>query len=496
MNNIKGTNKIQRTKIISGYDNRGEVFDAGDSILRKINKDYFDEVVNIFEFYESFKKNNNDIIETQLLKNKKSLVHKKLTPAYPFEWTPNMFKDALLFHLELFLKLDLHGYTLKDGLPNNVLFDGTTPVFIDFLSLIKIERLKDEKWLVENSNYHDLRYEIFDKMFIPYFILPFLIMTRRDYASARVMLRDKACNMPCSFPTWSDILPKASFVRGIINKIKGECSLGDENTEIIFNFLKQKNVLLFNDFIRRLIALIRDIDVTPSSSGYLSYYNEKKENFDLKNRANWKQKQTNIFEIIKKYKPKRVLDLGANTGWFSILAEKMGAKVVSVEIDESCIDNLYLSARDKKLNIVTLQIALENMKNRYFGIDYPKDKYSEYKNRDFKNNPLFDSAEKRLQSDMTLCLALFHHLILGAGMKVNDVMKTLSNLTTEVLVLEFIGLNDNLIKSNPFFFKNLAMYNERSYNLERIVRSGARFFSKAEVLDSHPSTRKLIVLNK
>ncbi|MDR1236336.1 MAG: class I SAM-dependent methyltransferase [Holosporaceae bacterium] len=490
----------KKFECICGYDNNGTVVDAGDGILRKINKRYFGKTKEIFEFYENFRRNCGDIVETELIEDQESLYHKKHLTTYPFEWPPNMFKDALIFHLELFLKSDAAGYTLKDGLPNNILFNGTIPVFIDFLSFLKTEDLKNEKWLAENSEYNDLRYEVFEKMFIPYFIIPFLVIAKGNYDAGRFMLREKACNMPNGIPSWDDIafLKTEGTIKKLIKKITGKPTDTEINKDIraIYQFLRQEKKLSFPEFISKMIAMVRDIDVTPKSSGYLSYYNDKKENFNISDRTGWKNKQINVYNTIQKCKPKTVLDLGANTGWFSLLAESSGASVISIEIDESCVDNLYKYAKQERLNITPLRVAFEEMENKYFGLDYDKNEYPEYKDRDFKNNPLFISASKRLKSDMVMCLALFHHLVLGMGMDQEHVMEVLSELTSDVLILEFIGIDDLLITSEPSFFKNLHKYDSKSYNPDRVVNIGMQFFKNVEILDSHPNTRKLIVFHK
>lgn len=492
---------MQELKPIAGYDNNGTVFDAGDFILRKINPDYFNEVIDIFNFYNSFKINNSDIVPSELNIEEKTMKHKKYTISYPFEWTPSMFKDALLFHLELFLKLDKNGYTLKDGLPGNIVFNNTNPVFVDFLSLLKKENLQNERWLCEVVSYKDARYAIFDKMFIPFFIIPFLAMAKKDYALARELLLEKACNLNNAAPSWGDLNIKHPLklkhkLKIFIKKLRGKIVKEDRDIMAIYKFLNKKNNMPFDIFCEKLIDIIKDTDVTLPQSAYSSYYDEKKENFVLDNQEDWKEKQLSVYKSIKKYNPKTVLDIGANAGWFSMLAENNGAKVISVEIDEASIDNLYRYAKNQKLNILPLQIAFENFNTKRFGTDYDNAQYPEYKDRDFKNNPLFDSAANRLKCDMTMCLALVHHLVLGMGMELDDVMKTLANLTNNVLVLEFIGLDDNLIMSEPSFFKNLHKHSEETYNIDKFIEIGKKYFGSVEVLDSHPNTRKLIVFKK
>lgn len=490
---------MQELKPITGYDSKGMVFDAGDLILRKINPDYFKEIIDIFNFYNSFKINNLDFVESELDIEGKAIKHKKIITTYPYEWTANMFKDALIFHLELFLKLDKDGYTLKDGLPSNILFDNTHPVFVDFLSLIKKEKLQNEKWLIEGASYKDFRYAVFDKMFTPLFIIPFLAMSKNDYVLARKLLLENACNMNIEFPKWDEVRECQSLklkFKNFTRKLRGKSTSENKNVEKIYRLLKKKSKMKFEVFCNQLIKLLHKIDVTPPMSAYSSYYDEKKENFILDKQSDWKNKQLSVYHSIKKYNPKTVLDLGANTGWFSMLAEKNGAKVISVEIDETSVDNLYVYAKKQSLNILPLQIAFEDFNNKYFGINYDSSQYTEYKNRDFKSNPLFDSAINRLKCDMTMCLALSHHLVLGMGLNIDTVMKILADLTNSVLVLEFIGLDDNLIVTEQSFFKNLNKFSAENYNIDKFVEAGNKFFSSCEILDSHPDTRKIIVLKK
>ena len=78
-----------------------------------------------------------------------------------------------------------------------------------------------------------------------------------------------------------------------------------------------------------------------------------------------------------------------------------------------------------------------------------------YKDRDFKNNPIYLSPTYRLKSELVLCLALFHHLVLGDGMNIGSCLDLLSKMTEKRLVLEFIDLEDPAIKNEPTFFKNL-----------------------------------------
>lgn len=59
--------------------------------------------------------------------------------SYPYEWTFSALKSAALLHLDLHLDLLADGFTLSDASAYNVQFNGTRPVFIDHLSIVRHE---------------------------------------------------------------------------------------------------------------------------------------------------------------------------------------------------------------------------------------------------------------------------------------------------------------------------------------------------------------------
>lgn len=60
------------------------------------------------------------------------ITHPRITPVtYPFEWTFTALKRAALLHLDLQLGAFDAGLAFRDASAYNILFDGTTPVFVD-----------------------------------------------------------------------------------------------------------------------------------------------------------------------------------------------------------------------------------------------------------------------------------------------------------------------------------------------------------------------------
>src|SRR5262249_34313721 len=57
------------------------------------------------------------------------------------------------------------------------------------------------------------------------------------------------------------------------------------------------------------------------------------------------KKQAFVRETLDAYRPKHVLDVGANTGAYSIMAADAGAAVVSIETDSAAVNRLALSLK-------------------------------------------------------------------------------------------------------------------------------------------------------
>ncbi|HYC58388.1 MAG TPA: class I SAM-dependent methyltransferase [Thermoanaerobaculia bacterium] len=447
-----------------GFDDRGRVFDAGEFILRVPHPARREQTLALLERYQAGHFEDLGIVETELAAGDElALRHRKLTISYPFEWPADMLKDAALFHLQLLSELALRGLTLKDALPGNVLFEGARPVFVDFFSLVPIVSLADEQWLIGTSKGRQPWQLVMERMFFPYFVVPLLAMAAADYPDARKMLAVRACNCSGAAPSWKDLL---THFRALLRYAALRGTL-------------RGNV--FTDVVKQLRTMLPTLDVTPRTSAYLGYYAAKKEEFDLDDRAQWQAKQTSMDAILAATKPATVLDLGANTGWFSRLAVRHGARVIATDIDEAAIDDLYLRARNEGLSILPLRLSFEELSRV---VPCPA------------AEGMFLPATERLQSDLVCCLGLLHHLVLGEGRSLAQVLDVLSTLMHRTLAIEMIALDDPLVRENPSFFPMLQQTAPAAYNLDALLEAGRSIFRTATVMESHPSTRAIVVFEK
>ena len=105
---------------------------------------------------------------------KKLLVEKIPFISYPYEWSFNQFKDALLLTLKIQKISIQYGMTLKDATPYNIQFKNNKPIFIDTLSF---ELIKEE-------NYFWKPYKQFCEMFLG----PICLMKHVDHSTNKLLI--------------------------------------------------------------------------------------------------------------------------------------------------------------------------------------------------------------------------------------------------------------------------------------------------------------------
>lgn len=460
---------------LQGADTLGNVFDFGNFVVREESSDHPGTSAMMLQRYLKNDLVSLGVVETEAMPGEPTLLrHKKYLVTYPHEWTASMYKDAVLFHLHLLERLEEKGLTLKDGLPENILFEGTKPVFIDFFSLLTPEELTKEKCFTDFPE-KDLRIAVLRIMFLPYMLIPLICHAIGNHELARIMLGELFCNsMMWRPPQWTDI---PNIHRYQLLRLKFEkLALGFEG-------------MPWKRRIRELSRAVEELPVIPRQSDYLSYYEEKGESFSLQPNSAWKDKQQSVYECLKRLKPSSVLDLGANTGWFSRLAASMGIKVIAIDNDESCIDTLYRQAKKENLPITPLFLEFNKLQEERFG------KLEEGIRTAM---PIHSAALKRLPCDMVFCLGLFHHLTLGLGHQPEEILQILAQLTRTTLILEFVDLNDPKIAENEdskTFFTHKHEFSSDTYNLETIMKLAQHYFSQIEMLPSE-KTRHILLLQK
>jgi SAM-dependent methyltransferase len=492
---------------ISGLDPDGDVFIQADKVFRGIRSeksDYYQEILKICNQYNLFSygiigtsKANKDALSD--LSYEFVLEHDKIpTISYVHEWPLAMIQDAALFHINLFALLEKHGLTLKDWHPYNIVFYNTKPFFVDFTSIIFIDDLQNQdyldfstanlipkitKFFEKRVNHHSIYlYKMYSMMYVPYFILPLYLLKNQYVKNARYKLLQNTMNSPGIKLSIRDV-----FKSKIFSRVKYE-----------FNTLLKRLALAANSqhFFELLKNELVSLTSTNIVSGYSSYYDEKNENFNYTPSSQWNKKQHIIYDFILNFKPQTVLDIGCNTGWFSILSAKIGCNVVAIDLDESCINILYKKAKEENLSILPLVVDITRLHSDILSTSFQYNQHRlEVNNQE--SVILLLSSVKRLKSDCVMALAIVHHLVLGKGLSFSNVVSILSQLAHHFLILEFVDKQDSLIVEHqdffPAYYKNPKSF--EWYRIENLVVELRKNFKKVDVLQSCPSSRSMILCN-
>jgi SAM-dependent methyltransferase len=155
-----------------------------------------------------------------------------------------------------------------------------------------------------------------------------------------------------------------------------------------------------------------------------SLYDQTGESYDLEG---LQAKQIFIQESLDSCRPRTVLDLGCNTGRYSKLAAKAGAKVVAVDGDSACIGYLWNKALSEKLDILPLVMDL--------GRPSPALGWE-----NTEEMPFLERASGRF--DMVLALALIHHLLVRERLPLARIVCHLAKQTTSWVIIEWVSPED------------------------------------------------------
>jgi SAM-dependent methyltransferase len=484
---------------LSSCDSIGSIFFTEDLVFRGVNPVDFEEVMRACSLLQA-RMAELGIVETAVysgaapndqLRGKKLLKHDRVEfISYPNEWCGETLKDAALFHLGLASKLNEIGLHLKDAHPWNILIQRGEMIFVDFTSIVTTKLLYRERYLEANTHFSasdsdermaHLIHEIYQRTFLPFFIRPLLAYTygRRELIRPEI----ERTTLNTSVKEFSNGLtwPAHPFTPKRLFAI----------TRLVCARLRLKRIfrrlLRDNDvpaFFCDLKGFISALDVRTDRSSYTDYYQAKGEALPWNDQTGWNDKQKSVHKALETPYVRSVLDVACNTGWFSLLAASMGKEVVAFDIDESCVEKLYLAVKESRAEVLPLVCSFTNLTLE--------------RRSKFDDLRVLIPAEERLKCDAVLALAIIHHLVLGVGLSVDTVVDKLASLTRKRLVLEFVSLEDPLIVKEPEFFPALNRDSKirEGYDLDGLKKSLGRHFHKVEILASSQASRLILVCDK
>ncbi len=392
--------------------------------------------------------------------NAYKIIRPELIPfiSYPYEWCFSQLKEAALTTLRVQKKALEHKMTLKDASAFNVQFLGSTPIFIDALSFERY--IPGKPW----SAY---------LQFCQHFLMPLALMSYRGPELLR-FFQNNIDGIPLEVGT--KLLPlKSRFRFGLLTHLflhryfKGKTSVegkhlkGSSSNSSIGSF----SLNSFYGLIDSLKSTVNSLDLKIQRSTWNNYYSET--NYTPEAMLT---KETLVKEMANKIKPKTVWDIGGNNGRFSNLLAANTNLCVCFDSDPWCVELNYRNlSKNSSKNVLPLFLDATNPTP---AIGWNSNERSSF----FERGP----------ADLTLALAVIHHLRITGGAPFSTIVQFFSRFSKNLLI-EFVPKEDSqvvrLLSSRTDIYSD---YNESEFL--------SAFKEKFKVLERKeiPQTKRVLFL--
>lgn len=166
---------------------------------------------------------------------------------------------------------------------------------------------------------------------------------------------------------------------------------------------------------------LRGLTWKARASNWTSYYqSEHDSGHDYSQR-----KKGEVRRMLEAIAPSRVLDLGANTGEFSQLALERSGWITACDADEECVEQLFHRVQTQRTR--NLAPLVMNLMEPTPAMGW--------------NGRERAAFHERARSDVTLVLAVVHHLCIGANLPIERLPDFFQRLSPH-LIIEFVGPED------------------------------------------------------
>ena len=465
------------SSFLSFRDPSGGLFQKNEKLFRYIRAEYAEDTLDIFNSetiknwtdqgkFVSAKKISREDLKDILSQNSFSLAdvdlvleHEKVFfPSYPYEWSSFMLYDAGRFTLDLASSLLKEGRGLKDATPYNILFDGCNPVFIDLTSVEKREE-KDPIWLA---------YAQFLKMFF----MPLLLNKYANVPLSDIFLSrldgielEEAMGYISSFKLFKPFVFFSLFLPYMLSRKKS--TRGLYKSHLMKNPEMAKYVL--NSFFKSNEKKLKKVKPHLKKKSLWLDYMQTNTHYSGEIFA---LKETFIKEVLLECNPNSVLDIGCNTGHFSLLCAKENKKVVAIDLDRASIDALYVKAKKEKKDILPL---VGNVCRPTPALGW--------NNKETKS--FLERAHNKF--DLVLMLAVIHHMLITERVPLFEIASLASNLTRRFLVVEFVEKNDPmfqlLVRGRDDLYNHLTLDNfKKAFSDRFVIRKEKRLKDSHRIL--------------
>jgi len=333
--------------------------------------------------------------------------------SYPYEWSFGMLRAAALLQLSILGAALKEGMILKDASSYNVQFQGAHPVFIDIPSFVRLEA--GEAW----TGY---------RQFCELNLYPLLLQAYKG-VPFQPWLRGSIDGIPAADCN-ALMSARDKFRKGVLMHVSlqaaAQARFANTKRDVRSDVRKagfHRELIEIN--VRKLTKLVQGLEWKQGRSEWSHYANDN--SYDDADRE---RKREFVRSAVQAEPRKLVWDLGSNTGDYSRIAAESADYVIAMDGDTLAVERMYRQlAKEQNTRILPLSINIA----------------------DSSPNLGWRGAERKSLAgrgsvDMTLCLALIHHVVIGANIPLSEFIDWLATLHSD-LVIEFVTKQDPMVET-------------------------------------------------
>ena len=331
--------------------------------------------------------------------------------SYPYEWSFSALQAAALLHLDIQQQALKKNVTLTDATAYNIQFVGHRPIFIDNLSF---------------RPYEDGEYWAGHRQFFEQFVNPLLLRAVLDVPH-NAWYRGELEGI--SAQDLSRVLPWRSRLSwNILTNVHMQAKLQNAaNSGAAIEKAKAGKLprIGFEQILHSLKKWIAGLQIKGGhKTVWQDYANDN--SYDEAEAVN---KRAFIAEFCRAVQPGLLLDIGCNTGDYSMHALENGAELaVGFDFDHGALEYGYRRAQSADRNFLPLHLDAANPS--------PEQGWAQSERMGFR---------QRAKGDAVLGLALIHHLAIAKNLPLVDVIGWLVDMAPQG-VIEFVPKNDAMVQ--------------------------------------------------
>lgn len=460
---------------LSFRDPTGSVFTSDGRVFRTIRKPFADEVRRLLasRFFTDnvaqgyFPATTAAVAPSRLFDVQGEeidcvLEHERIPfPIYPHEWIPGMLHDAGRLTLDLAEAALTDGWMLKDATPWNVLYSNGRPVFCDIPSFV--QEIPTGIW---NA------YAQFQRTFI----LPLHAYSAHAWPPHAIFLERRDGLDPSTLNPvtrgWHRWMPFALETIVLPSRLSRVAATRRE--KIVHQIAthqannQERARFMLRHSYRRLGRQLEAVRPSPKETQW-TFYDTELTHYSAKDRET---KSTFIKQVVARQNGPRILDIGANTGEYSLLAAESGATVVAADFDIGALEILYKMA--KRTNVAVTP-AILNFARPTPAVGWNNSEVPSFLDR------------ARGQFQMLTVLAVLHHLLVTERIPLSLIIDVLAETEATYLAVEWIAPEDPRFRQ--IAGTNRHLYDHLSETL--FQRSLDRHYSVIERIALESKTRAL-----